>query len=60
MSAGPETSVADNVDTIYNYIKSTLMESGEDSPIYREVMQTGVTVLIYSVLSFMLCPRCRP
>ena len=26
------------------YIEPILLESGEDTPIYREVMRTGVTV----------------
>ena len=29
---------------ISSYIEPILLESGEDSPIYREVMRTGVTV----------------
>ena len=32
------------VDTISCYIEPILLESGEDSPIYREVMRTGVPV----------------
>ena len=31
-------------DTISCYIEPVLMENGEDSPIYREVMRTGVAV----------------
>ena len=31
-------------DAISCYIEPILLESGEDSPIYREVMRTGVTV----------------
>ena len=31
-------------DTISCYIEPILLESGEDSPIYREVMRTGVAV----------------
>lgn len=32
------------VDNISCYIEPILLESGEDSPIYREVMRTGVPV----------------
>ena len=32
------------VDSISCYIEPILLESGEDSPIYREVMRTGVAV----------------
>ena len=31
-------------DPISSYIEPILLESGEDSPIYREVMRTGVAV----------------
>ena len=31
-------------DNISSYIEPILLESGEDSPIYREVMRTGVAV----------------
>ena len=31
-------------DSISCYIEPILLESGEDSPIYREVMRTGVAV----------------
>jgi hypothetical protein len=31
-------------DDISCYIEPILLESGEDSPIYREVMRTGVVV----------------
>ena len=31
-------------DTISCYIEPILLENGEDSPIYREVMRTGVAV----------------
>ncbi len=31
-------------DNISCYIEPILLENGEDSPIYREVMRTGVTV----------------
>lgn len=31
-------------DTISCYIEPILLESGEDTPIYREVMRTGVAV----------------
>ena len=33
-----------DVDKVSLYIEPILLESGEDSPIYREVMRTGVTV----------------
>ena len=41
-----ETSVSLNkyVDKVSLYIEPILLESGEDSPIYREVMRTGVAV----------------
>lgn len=32
------------VDSVSCYIEPILLESGEDSPIYREVMRTGVPV----------------
>lgn len=32
------------VDSVSCYIEPILLESGEDSPIYREVMRTGVAV----------------
>jgi len=32
------------VDTVSCYIEPILLESNEDTPIYREVMRTGVTV----------------
>ena len=32
------------VDSISCYIEPILLERGEDTPIYREVMRTGVTV----------------
>ncbi len=31
-------------DNISSYIEPILLENGEDSPIYREVMRTGVAV----------------
>ena len=31
-------------DTVSCYIEPILLESGEDTPIYREVMRTGVSV----------------
>ena len=31
-------------DTVSCYLEPILLESGEDSPIYREVMRTGVAV----------------
>lgn len=33
-----------DVDKVSLYIEPILLESGEDSPIYREVMRTGVAV----------------
>ena len=33
-----------DVDKVSLYIEQILLESGEDSPIYREVMRTGVPV----------------
>ncbi len=33
-----------DVDKVSLYIEPILLESGEDSPIYREVMRTGVPV----------------
>ena len=41
-----DTSVSLNrdVDKVSLYIEPILLESGEDSPIYREVMRTGVAV----------------
>ena len=41
-----ETSASLNraVDKVSLYIEPILLESGEDSPIYREVMRTGVPV----------------
>lgn len=32
------------VDTVSCYLEPILLENGEDSPIYREVMRTGVAV----------------
>ena len=41
-----ETAVSLNraVDSISCYIEPILLENGEDSPIFREVMRTGVAV----------------
>ena len=41
-----DTSVSLNkdVDKVSLYLEPILLESGEDSPIYREVMRTGVAV----------------
>ena len=41
-----ETAITLNraTDPISSYIEPILLESGEDSPIYREVMRTGVAV----------------
>ena len=33
-----------DVDKVSLYIEPILLESGEDSPIYREVMRTGIAV----------------
>ena len=33
-----------DVDKVSLYLEPILLESGEDTPIYREVMRTGVTV----------------
>lgn len=37
-------SLCHDVDKVNLYLKPILLESGEDSPIYREVMRTGVAV----------------
>ena len=46
MEAWRETAVSLNraVDSVSCYIEPILLENGEDSPIYREVMRTGVAV----------------
>ena len=38
------SSLCRDVDKVSLYIEPILLESGEDSPIYREVMRTGVAV----------------
>ena len=38
------SSLSRDVDKVSLYIKPILLESGKDSPIYREVMRTGVAV----------------
>ena len=38
------TSLCRDVGKVSLYIEPILLESGEDSPIYREVMRTGVAV----------------
>ena len=38
------SSLCHDVDKVSLYIEPILLESGEDSPIYREVMRTGVAV----------------
>ena len=37
-------SLCHDVDKVSLYIEPILLENGEDSPIYREVMRTGVAV----------------
>ena len=39
------SSLCRDVDKVSLYIEPILLESGEDSPIYREMMRTGVSVL---------------
>ena len=41
---GWSKSLCHDVDKVSLYIEPILLESGEDSPIYREVMRTGVAV----------------
>ena len=38
------SSLCHDVDKVSLYLEPILLESGEDSPIYREVMRTGVAV----------------
>jgi len=38
------TDLCHDVDKVSLYIEPILLESGEDSPIYREVMRTGIAV----------------
>lgn len=38
------SSLCHDVDKVSLYIEPILLENGEDSPIYREVMRTGVVV----------------
>ena len=41
---GLYTKICHDIDKVSLYIEPILLESGEDSPIYREVMRTGVAV----------------
>jgi len=38
------SSLCRDVDKVSLYIEPILLENGEDSPLYREVMRTGVAV----------------